>query len=166
MKSTLKFLDLEFPEQLIVWAMRVWTRIGDEEASLHYILRDGLSKAGATNAYIDFDSTMTILNETSLLPYRTGCPDGCCENFQHLCAIEKIFLMTVSRLQSSSSIRVFHTNLNRFITQKGMHLVDEPIKQLADSLYKSNIRLPIQDWDLEFDIEYSGENMPQHRTFH
>lgn len=168
MNYSSKFTELCFSEQLLVWAMRVWDRTSNPSENLHHILRDGLAKAGVPNAYIPLDSTMTILQESSLITRQTGCPDGDCKNFEYLWALEKLLLIAIAELQLSKHWERSNNPLRPYIRPTGMRLIAQPIDQLAATLLNSNILIPLKEWDIQLDRLLPNESpeVIQERVFH
>lgn len=124
-----KFHDLPFSEQLIIWAVRLWVHGAKEHVQVHSTITEGFEKAGVRGACTSLDRFMSVLAAGA-----SDTIDVRCTKCINVSPDEHRILGVLAAWQCTGIGDDAHTLLEKILTPTGVRHAQKPACDLAQAM--------------------------------
>ena len=157
------YSDLPFGEQLVLWALRMWSKAFTQDANISHILREGFRLAGVPDAFGFLDSIMYVFATVGRGVLDIRCP-ACSEisiDEHRILGAIAVYQYGDPRINSDPYLRYW-------LRPTALRIIQEPTIKLANALKKGNLIIRPRPWTLTMSIESSGisARTSEYQTIH
>lgn len=138
-RMPLRFDNLAFAEQLVVWSLRAWVTTAKGQPELKKVLRATLDTSGVTGGYGQLNTILTLVTQSASRTIDVRC--GHCKSVS---SDEHLFMDVLHAQQQSSQAESGYLGLSEWVTDDAVPSVALACMAFASSLWDARLRVPKQ----------------------